>query len=710
MSNTVCNVTAPSNDLEQKLYNDQKQLLADDAAALITVLEQETTKLTGDDVDTIRQRQDDDEEEKSLKQSCPTLPSGIQKAIQAAAPATAAPSASSPSNASQATVTPSGGLDFDPQTIGTTSDAKSVTVANNSGKSLDLFVWYGAHLTNFKVTDNTCDTVTPNQGNCTFKVTFAPRDMHARDEPLRVVDRNDWERIYENTRLAYQNQTELLKKASDLQAKVENASIEINKQRIKLKVLSKKDEKKEDANAVLQFCNQPPTIMGRRGTQLIALCKDLRDANDHLTEVREAHQRAIAGGNITEEDVNKAANDLRDKALALIPLSGTPNHWKYPLTRGVVGLDLSAVSSQTVKQAYFVDFDLLAPFRFFANHNDALEDRWWFWLNPRITSLPKAADFSSLSTISETGSFFTNFSSKGSVSDIAQGFDVNGGLEFALLKPRDGIPWWGEYVNTQARLGISVIGGAGMSTPFSVENTDIISQVNQGICDAFKAQRGETASGPAGLVCTFPSGASNPVIVAPNPAPGPNAPATVQDQFIDFFTPEQSRFFRRYYAGFRLKTYFFSPDVQGDCNAARKRCDAPYDIFPGIIDLTVGQDEAVTAGKFRKLLLRAEGVYPLPFYPGLHIFGSVYTSWAGNNADPPFNFFAVNSPANGASNDFNTFRFPTPLLNRDYFRIGIGLDLIQVFKKDKGGQPSSSTKNQSDAGQSGAAPSSGSNQ
>src|SRR5690348_8632269 len=201
----------------------------------------------------------------------------------------------------------------------------------------------------------------------------------------------------------------------------------------------------------------------------------------------------------------------------------------------------------------------------------------------------------------------------------------------AMIKPRDGIPWWGEYVNTQARLGLSVIAGVGVATPFSIPDTDVTSQVNQSICDAFKAQTPDLVPGTQtavssakGLVCSIPSGSNTPQVVVANPAFDPNnpnaAPATVNNQFISFFTPERTRFFRRYYGGLRLKTYFFSPDVKGECDPKRKdRCDAPYDIFPGIIDITAGQDEAVTKGKLTKVLFRIEGVYPLPFVPGFHI-------------------------------------------------------------------------------------------
>ena len=451
-----------------------------------------------------------------------SYPPELDKLVNAAAAAPAAAAAVAPGPLCPPSVTPSGGLDF---VSADHRDQKRCRmqqlVTNSSGHDVDLFVWYGTHLTNFRVSDNTCDTVTPPQGKCTFNVSFAPMELHSPEARLRIVSRSDWKNIYEDKRVAYYNQVELSRKLSEAKDAVDTANNNVNEQQKKLK--TSKDAK---AKPALQFCEESPASGGKKGAQLIEACKNLRDANDKFKEIQDAFSSSIAKGKLTEEDVNKAANALRDKALAVIPLSGTANHWKYPLTRGVVGLDMSAVSSQTVKQAYFVDFDLLAPFKFpgTKSNEDALENRSWFWLNPRITSLPQATNFSALSTIDASGTFFTNFSNKGSVSDIAQGFDVNGGLEIALLKPRDGIPWWGEYVNAQARLGASFIVGAGISTPFSVDNTDVPSQVNQSICDAFKAPAGATVSGPSGLVCTFAAGGTNPVLTAPNPAFDPDEP------------------------------------------------------------------------------------------------------------------------------------------------------------------------------------------
>lgn len=681
LSKQVCGVTAPTDADAKKLYDERQQILLDDAKKLITLLDQQ--KPTGSGILDKRSADDIAGWEKSLTvdpnnpKSCPVVPSDLQKYATGSAPL----AASIPSQ--QVKVAPASVTFDQPQTIGTLSTPTTVTITNTSTDNLDIFVWYGLHLDNFWVSDDTCNGITPPQGSCTFKVAFAPKEMPALDNKelyttLWIVKHQAW-REFEKVRLAY-------KQITDAQAVINDAALKVRNQVRVVKSMSD----------IIQFCE------GETGRKVDA-CTDLNSANTALNKIQVANRNS--------KTLDQAVNELRNNALASVPLEGTPIHWKYPLTRAVVGLDLSAISSQTVRQAYFVDFNLLVPFKFpwFKANQDALESRWWFWLNPRITSLPKAADPSAIATIDEAGTFFTNFSNQNHTADIAQGFDVNGGVEMALLKPRDGIPWWGEYVNTQARLGISLIGGAGVSTPFSVPDTDVTLQVNQGICDAFKTQtpamfQGTPVSDRTGLVCSAPSAPSNlPQVLVPNPAFDPTnsmSPKTVGDPFISFFTPERTRFFRRYYGGFRLKTYFFSPDVKGECDPKRKdRCDAPYDIFPGIIDVTAGQDEAVTKGKLTRVLFRVEAVYPLPFVPGFHVFGSIYTSFKRNTQEQPFNTFPINAPTSGLANDSNTFRFPLMPLDRDYFRLGVGVDLIQLLKRNKGGQPTTTTS--ASSGQSG---------
>jgi hypothetical protein len=64
----------------------------------------------------------------------------------------------------------------------------------------------------------------------------------------------------------------------------------------------------------------------------------------------------------------------------------------------------------------------------------------------------------------------------------------------------------------------------------------------------------------------------------------------------------------------------------------------------------------------------------------------MYTRIHGSNSvSQPYSGYTILAPANGAATDLNTFRFVLQPLDRDYFRVGVGVDLIQVFKKT--GQP-----------------------
>ena len=627
----VCGKTEPADADEKALFTQQKTLLTQTAKNLIKLLDQrkaEVEKGNATASEKAAAKDSLDADKKALQADCPMLPAAEREA------AARSESGTSPSSASRTKLNlsiPLSSLDFGHQAVQTESASKTVTITNTSGGEVNLAPPVSTVTSSdYKITENTCVNTLQDKANCTFKVTYAPFSMDSEENYVGVVSSADIS--------TFRNKLEALR-----QARVRTARAKEDLENIR-----KKDE--------------PKTLQARRELDTAALA------------------------------VDTAAKSLRD-LFDVVVLSGTPDHWKYPLTRAVVGLDLSAPTSRTIKQAYFVDFDLLAPVVPFAKlkrSEDPLENRLWLWFNPRITSLPQAANFSALSTINETGSFFDQLKNNGKLNDIAQGLDISGGPEFILVKPRDGIPWWGEYPNTQARLSPSLIAGVGISTPFSTDNTDVPAQVNQTICDAFAAPAGSKVSSNTGLVCTL-VGPNN----APLTSPAIVAPDGSQKAFINFFTPDRSRFFRRAYAGVRLKTYFFSKDIQADCippvsrRPDRGGCDAPYDIFPGIIDLTVGKDEAVTGGHMTTWLFRIDAVYPLPFYQGIHIFGSVYTGLTGNRTTPPFNSYNVQAPAAGSNNDANTFRFPLQPLNRDYFRVGIGVDLIQLFKKAaNGGQPS----------------------
>jgi hypothetical protein len=97
------------------------------------------------------------------------------------------------------------------------------------------------------------------------------------------------------------------------------------------------------------------------------------------------------------------------------------------------------------------------------------------------------------------------------------------------------------------------------------------------------------------------------------------------------------------------------------------------------VDLAIGQDEAITGGRLRGLTFRLEAVYPLPFVKGLHIYGGLYTALARNKSTDPL-ILLPPSPLLDL-NDAKVQIIPVDPLNRDTYRIGIGYDLLQLFKK-----------------------------
>jgi hypothetical protein len=95
-----------------------------------------------------------------------------------------------------------------------------------------------------------------------------------------------------------------------------------------------------------------------------------------------------------------------------------------------------------------------------------------------------------------------------------------------------------------------------------------------------------------------------------------------------------------------------------------------------MVDLTLGQDEAVTGGRLRHWVFRMDAVYPFPFVPGMHVLGSLNLALAKNKLTTPV---SIVSPS-ATPTDANTFRIPLSPLDRDIFRIGIGMDIEQLIK------------------------------
>jgi hypothetical protein len=368
---------------------------------------------------------------------------------------------------------------------------------------------------------------------------------------------------------------------------------------------------------------------------------------------RKAYAASIEKLPILEQALT-AAESAADAVSSRIILTGSVAPPKYTFSRLVGGLVASASTSKATTQTYFLDFNLTAPVRFFKQYNEPLESWLWLFLNPRITSVQQ--DGSAASNLNISKDFFSSDLS-GNLTKVAQGLDVTTGAEIALLKPRDGINWFSNHLDGNAKLGASLVFGIGASTPFSNDKPVTYSLINTSILAAY------------------------PKLAL--------QPSTITN--VAFVTQDRSRFFRKYYTGLRFKTFAFDPSVTVDCDDPKAKpvggitpplvpCPAPQNRFPGVFDLTVGQDESVTGGQLRHWVFRMDAVYPFPFVPGMHILGSVNLALAKNKLTSPVTIQSPSpAPVENGSN-INTVRQVVPQLDRDIFRIGVGVDIDQILK------------------------------
>jgi hypothetical protein len=546
-------------------------------------------------------------------------------------------------------------LDFGSHAVGTSSEEKTITITNvteaKDEKDVSVsFLPLEEKPKNFRITENNCTGSLAKGSNCTIKVKFSPFDMKGSSFTFPLLIK----------------ETDAVRKVQD--AKIDGAA--------KLKPL-------EDATRELESAKREKRAAEKEWKDAETNTQKQKVSSSFLSALRDKFQNATEVVTAKEANFNNARaaaepslhiirenQPVADAAAPKIRMTGSAEHWKYPFWRGIAGIDVTGASSKNTELHYIVEFNLTAPLDpTFGKpkHVDPLDSRFWLFFNPRITSLPNQT--SAVSNLTFSPESFSQLipTNPGS---IAQGVDVTGGLEIALRKPRDGIPWWGSFPNSIARMGLSFVVGAGATTPFAADKTTVTTKHNDSLDAAFPDLA-------AAIKTKFPNG----------PPAGFN---------VALVTPERSRFFRRYYLGLRFKTYHFNPDIQetqSDCDLdqdgrSKHGCDIPYDVFPGIADLTVGQDEAITAGHLSRWVLRLDVIYPLSFLPGFHAFGSLNTAFQKNQTTLPIKAEDPSQPAS----DTNTVRFPVPLQNRDLFRVGVGVDLIQLLKHGKPGQPSGTEK------------------
>ncbi len=352
----------------------------------------------------------------------------------------------------------------------------------------------------------------------------------------------------------------------------------------------------------------------------------------------------------------------------------------YSLMLG--GVDVTSTSSSGPKGQYSVDVRLSAPL---GSGSDPLEAPLWVWLNPRVASLPT----SQTANISSLASSTTAFSSSGvptTLGAITQSLEFHGGLEVAILKPRKEVLFTGILGNQT--IGISLIGGLGAVSPFN--SAAGAQEYNLGTLNTGK-QTGtanvtnllQQFSNTPQLQSQYPQLYNTLSTNCPNSGSSPTPAAACSYEYVGFVLPNRSRFERSWALGMRVKSFYFASgctQASIDPKDVSLRCQ-PEGTFPGTLDVTLGQDESVTAGRLYGFVLTVSASYPIPGLAWARVFGSAYLGLSKNENSPVLPLDPVSSFIDLS----NTSLILQPVMpqNQDYFRLGFGVDIAQLINSKK---------------------------
>jgi hypothetical protein len=153
---------------------------------------------------------------------------------------------------------------------------------------------------------------------------------------------------------------------------------------------------------------------------------------------------------------------------------------------------------------------------------------------------------------------------------------------------------------------------------------------------------------------------------------------------VAFSNQDRSSFLLKYGAGFRTSNEFSCKSSGTDSGCAPSW---------GVLDLTFGQDESVTKGMLRHVVFKMDGILPIPMGNAsyVYLFGSAYVRLAKNQDLSPLILQTVSAPTLPSP---TTIVLPLLIPDRDFYRLGVGLNLNQIFCKMFGSTcpaPASST-------------------
>jgi hypothetical protein len=144
-----------------------------------------------------------------------------------------------------------------------------------------------------------------------------------------------------------------------------------------------------------------------------------------------------------------------------------------------------------------------------------------------------------------------------------------------------------------------------------------------------------------------------------------NSMTGVAVKTLSFTSADRSNFLIKYGAGIRF-THIYP--AKGDQAA-----------YAGNVDFLIGQDQAITGGKYHGVVFRIDAVYPLAFGASsyIYLFGSASMKATGNSGAQSIILATTPNPAPPLANDVIVLPLQQP--NRDFYRIGVGINITSIF-------------------------------
>jgi hypothetical protein len=400
--------------------------------------------------------------------------------------------------------------------------------------------------------------------------------------------------------------------------------------KVKLIVLAKGQEK-EERPAIFYDAIVECGSADKEGCPSEVRLPDGKDSSVYLVDVTGVEDVSIVNYAYWKTENAKAASVTDKRATAVIAFlrKGDAAVAQFPYnslnTRAILGFEQAGASSSPSTSKPFLDFFFNAPLR----------SRVSLWGDIRLAVIPQQA--------SAFGVFPTtavNQITEANLSNLTQGFDFLVGPEFRL---GTGKLTWSLIPGVKQKISAYIYGAFGAISPLDPKQQENIQIFVAPATTSPQYEEFQTR---------FPDAAAS------------------GKSYIAFTLPERDRFLRQFYGGFRFKTHFFNGN--GIINR-----------FPAIFDVALGRNEAVTGGRLKHAVLRLEGFYPLPIKESsfIYLYGTAMMKIGGGgvNIQKPL-FLDTPGSAIGLSSP-ELFIIPNRQNNSDYYRIGVGIDLMRLFNQ-----------------------------